>query len=81
MAVISQYIADDESLLTLKEIFSKKQQYKMAINYLVKYLQMPTTHLDMKHYCKYLGYLKKAYELEDLDIQPYIQYLKKVLND
>ena len=80
MAVISQYIPNDKESI-LKELFSKKQEYKMAINYLVNYLRMPTTQADMKHYCKYLGYLKKAYELDNLDIQKYIQYLKKMLND
>ena len=47
---------------------------------------MSTTEINMIHYCKYLGYLKKAYDYSDDsnyndDIQKYISYLKKKLND
>ena len=40
---------------------------------------MPSTYNNIEHYCKYLGYLRKAYELDKPYIQDYIKYLKAKL--
>jgi hypothetical protein len=81
MAFLARYLEvdDDESIAILLEYFNRKNDYKNAIDYLVKYLQLPTTRDDMEHYCKYLGYLREVYELKNDDIQEYIKYLKKTI--
>ena len=78
MAFLAQYLEvnDNESIDILLNFFNKKNDYKNAIDYLVKYLQLPTTRDDTEQYCKYLGYLRAAYELKNDDIQEYIKYLK-----
>ena len=81
MAVLARYIfvEDTDCIKLLIDRFSEKENYTEAIDYLVNYLKMPTTLDDMDHYCKYLGYLRKSYELDNSDIQEYVKYLKETL--